>query len=46
MITYLVELLSDKNPDKGHGYGYTLAILFFVSKTIVTITAAVVLWRP
>lgn len=38
MITYLVELLAETNPEKGHGYGYTLAILFFVSKTIESLS--------
>ncbi|GJN12929.1 hypothetical protein PR202_ga31256 [Eleusine coracana subsp. coracana] len=38
LITYLVELLSDKNTDKGHGYGYILAVLFFISKTIESLS--------
>ncbi|XP_062212449.1 putative ABC transporter C family member 15 [Phragmites australis] len=38
LITYLVELLSDKNPDKGNGHGYILACLFFASKTIESLS--------
>lgn len=38
MITYLVKLLSDKNPDRGHGHGYMLASLFFVSKTVESLS--------
>ncbi|XP_015688097.2 putative ABC transporter C family member 15 [Oryza brachyantha] len=38
LITYLVELLSDKNPDKGHGHGYMLACLFFASKTVESLS--------
>lgn len=38
LITYLVELLSDKNTDKGHGRGYMLAFLLFASKTVESIT--------
>ncbi|OEL30062.1 ABC transporter C family member 3 [Dichanthelium oligosanthes] len=38
LITYLVELLSDKNPDRGHGHGYILASLFFISKTIESLS--------
>ncbi|KAK3160951.1 hypothetical protein QOZ80_1BG0069220 [Eleusine coracana subsp. coracana] len=38
LITYLVELLSDKTTDKGHGYGYILAVLFFISKTIESLS--------
>uniref|UniRef100_A0ACD5WMZ6 Uncharacterized protein n=1 Tax=Avena sativa TaxID=4498 RepID=A0ACD5WMZ6_AVESA len=39
LITYLVELLSDKNTDdKGHGRGYMLACLFFASKTVESLS--------
>ncbi|KAL6911536.1 hypothetical protein ACP4OV_000341 [Aristida adscensionis] len=38
LITYFVELLSDKNPDKGQGYGYVLASVFFASKTIESLS--------
>ncbi|CAD6231298.1 unnamed protein product [Miscanthus lutarioriparius] len=38
LITYLVKLLSDKNPDRGHGHGYMLASLFFVSKTVESLS--------
>uniref|UniRef100_A0A0A9CSW2 ABC transmembrane type-1 domain-containing protein n=1 Tax=Arundo donax TaxID=35708 RepID=A0A0A9CSW2_ARUDO len=38
LITYLVDLLSDKNPDKGHGHGYILASIFFASKTIESLS--------
>nr|CAB3473213.1 unnamed protein product [Digitaria exilis] len=38
LITYLVELLSDKNPNRGHGHGYILASLFFISKTIESLS--------
>ncbi|CAL4956364.1 unnamed protein product [Urochloa decumbens] len=38
LITYLVELLSDKNPDRGHGYAYILVSLFFISKTIESLS--------
>ncbi|GJN18722.1 hypothetical protein PR202_gb05915 [Eleusine coracana subsp. coracana] len=35
---FAVELLSDKTTDKGHGYGYILAVLFFISKTIESLS--------
>uniref|UniRef100_A0A0D9V952 Uncharacterized protein n=1 Tax=Leersia perrieri TaxID=77586 RepID=A0A0D9V952_9ORYZ len=38
LITYLVELLSDKNSDKGHGRGYMLACLFFASKIVESLS--------
>ncbi|RLN21894.1 putative ABC transporter C family member 15 [Panicum miliaceum] len=38
LITYLVELLSDKNPDRGHGHGYILASLFLISKTVESLS--------
>ncbi|KAI4964922.1 hypothetical protein ZWY2020_057838 [Hordeum vulgare] len=38
LITYLVELLSDKNTEKGHGHGYMLACLFFASKTVESLS--------
>jgi ABC-type multidrug transport system fused ATPase/permease subunit len=38
LITYLVELLSDKKTDKGHGRGYILAFLFFASKTVESLS--------
>ncbi|KAJ1283741.1 hypothetical protein BS78_03G149500 [Paspalum vaginatum] len=38
LITYLVELLSNKNPNRGHGHGYILASLFFISKTIESVS--------
>ncbi|KAL6607981.1 hypothetical protein ACP70R_041044 [Stipagrostis hirtigluma subsp. patula] len=38
LITYFVELLSDKSPDKGQGHGYILASLFFASKTIESLS--------
>ncbi|XP_020156344.1 putative ABC transporter C family member 15 [Aegilops tauschii subsp. strangulata] len=38
LITYLVELLSDKKTDKGHGRGYMLACLFFASKTVESLS--------
>ncbi|VAH82613.1 unnamed protein product [Triticum turgidum subsp. durum] len=38
LITYLVELLSDENTDKGHGRGYMLACLFFASKTVESLS--------
>ncbi|CAO2177146.1 unnamed protein product [Urochloa humidicola] len=37
-ITYLVELLSDKNPDRGHGHAYIIVSLFFISKTVESLS--------
>ncbi|KAL6884637.1 hypothetical protein ACP4OV_010573 [Aristida adscensionis] len=38
LITYFVELLSDKNCNKGQRHGYILASLFFASKTIESLS--------
>ncbi|OAY80458.1 ABC transporter C family member 3 [Ananas comosus] len=38
LITNFVELLSGKDPKRGHGYGYMLACLFFLAKTVESLS--------